>query len=92
MPRVGREQSGTGIYHVMLRGINRQDIFEEPEDYWTFIKILSQSEGQVLIDQVQKDLIRDVMIEIGSGPRQMSRVSGMSYNIIQYMWKNNEEQ
>ena len=25
----------------MLRGINRQDIFEEPEDYWTFIKILS---------------------------------------------------
>ena len=41
MPRVGREQSGTGIYHVMLRGINRQDIFEEPEDYWTFIKILS---------------------------------------------------
>ena len=67
----------------MLRGINRQDIFEEPEDYWTFIKILST---------VQKDLIRDVMIEIGSGPRQMSRVSGMSYNIIQYMWKNNEEQ
>ena len=41
MPRVGREQSVTGIYHVMLRGINRQDIFEEPEDYWTFIKILS---------------------------------------------------
>jgi hypothetical protein len=34
MPRVGREQSGTGIYHVMLRGINRQDIFEEPEDYF----------------------------------------------------------
>ena len=41
MPRVGREQSGTGIYHVMLRGINCQDIFEEPEDYWTFIRILS---------------------------------------------------
>ena len=56
MPRVGREQSGTGIYHVMLRGINRsgtgiyhvmlrginrQEIFEEPEDYLTFIKILS---------------------------------------------------
>ena len=27
MPRIGRVQSGTGIYHVMLRGINRQDIF-----------------------------------------------------------------
>ena len=41
MPRTGRETSSTGIYHVMLRGINRQDIFEEPEDYWTFIRILS---------------------------------------------------
>ena len=41
MPRTGRAHSGTGIYHVMLRGINRQDIFEDPEDYWAFIKILS---------------------------------------------------
>ena len=40
----------------------------------------------------QSPNLRDVMIEIGSGPRQMSRISGMSYNIIQYMWKNNEEQ
>ena len=30
MPRIRREESGTGIYHVMLRGINRQDIFDEP--------------------------------------------------------------
>ena len=75
MPRKGRETSSTGIYHVMLRGINRQDIFEGSEDY------KSQSHD-----------LRDVMIEIGSGPRQMSRISGMSYNIIQYMWKNNQEQ
>ena len=25
MARLSREQSGTGIYHVMLRGINRQN-------------------------------------------------------------------
>ena len=31
MPRQARKESGTGIYHVMLRGINRQDIFEETE-------------------------------------------------------------
>ena len=41
MPRKGRERSETGIYHVMLRGINRQDIFEEPDDYRAFIRILS---------------------------------------------------
>ena len=32
MPRQVRKESGTGIYHVMLRGINRQDIFEDAED------------------------------------------------------------
>ena len=33
MPRQERLQSATGIYHVMLRGINKQDIFEDDEDY-----------------------------------------------------------
>ena len=28
MARQIRKKSGTGVYHVMLRGINRQDIFE----------------------------------------------------------------
>jgi len=28
MPRKAREESPTGIYHVMMRGINRQSIFE----------------------------------------------------------------
>ena len=29
MARQIRKNGGTGIYHVMLRGINRQDIFED---------------------------------------------------------------
>ena len=33
MPRQSRKKSSTGIYHVMLRGINKQDIYEEAEDY-----------------------------------------------------------
>ncbi len=41
MPRKSRETSITGIYHVMLRGINRQDIFEDAEDYRTFIRMIS---------------------------------------------------
>ncbi|NLP31500.1 MAG: transposase, partial [Clostridiales bacterium] len=31
MPRAPREKSSTGVYHVMLRGINRQIIFEDDE-------------------------------------------------------------
>ena len=44
MPRTGRKHSVTGIYHVMFRGINRQDIFEDDEDYR---KMLSCLEGLV---------------------------------------------
>ena len=40
MPRRLREYSESGIYHVMLRGINRQDIFECPDDYQMFLNIL----------------------------------------------------
>ena len=40
MPRQERTKSGTGIYHVMLRGINRQDIFEDDEDYLQMIVCL----------------------------------------------------
>lgn len=40
MGRKPREKSGTGIYHVMLRGVNRKDIFEDEEDYAVFKKQL----------------------------------------------------
>ena len=40
MPRSARKKSTTGIYHVMLRGINQQQIFEDSEDYEKFLQIL----------------------------------------------------
>lgn len=40
MPRTAREKSGTKIYHMILRGINKQVIFEEEEDYFIFLEIL----------------------------------------------------
>lgn len=40
MARGIRKKSGTGIYHIMLRGINRQDIFEEDDDYLQMTYIL----------------------------------------------------
>lgn len=42
MARQARKVSGTGIYHVMLRGINRQNIFEDDEDYTRFVELLFQ--------------------------------------------------
>ena len=58
MARQIRKKSGTGVYHVMLRGINRQDIFEDDEDYLQ-------------------------MTDYGAGIRQLSRLTGVSYGVIQ---------
>lgn len=40
MPRRARQLSSTGIYHIMLRGINQQQILEDREDNDKFIGIL----------------------------------------------------
>jgi putative transposase len=37
LPRTKRKKSRTGIYHIMLRGINKQTIFEEEEDKRAFL-------------------------------------------------------
>ena len=40
MSRQARKKSESGIYHIMLRGINRQQIFEDEEDRQKFLDTL----------------------------------------------------
>ena len=40
MPRHARKLSSIGLYHIMLRGINQQQILEDKEDNEKFIEIL----------------------------------------------------
>ena len=42
MPRAAREKSKTGVYHIMVRGINRQSIFQDNEDKGVYLKRLSR--------------------------------------------------
>ena len=42
MPRQARKKSSTDIYHVMLRGTNRQDIFFDDKDRRSFIKFVKE--------------------------------------------------
>lgn len=42
MPRKARKRAESGIYHVMLRGIDRQLIFEDTEDYCRFLDIVQE--------------------------------------------------
>lgn len=41
MPSKGRTFSSSGIYHIILRSVNQQIIFEEDADYQKFLYILS---------------------------------------------------
>ncbi|MTI96944.1 MAG: transposase [Firmicutes bacterium] len=42
MPRVAREKSKSGIYHVMVRGANKQEIFHDDVDRIKFLKTLKR--------------------------------------------------
>lgn len=45
MPRQARKKSSSGIYHVMLRGINKQQIFEDDEDCEKFLWVLKETKA-----------------------------------------------
>jgi len=46
MPRMRRVKSETGIYHVVLRGINKQTIFEDEEDNEKFLVTVKRYKEQ----------------------------------------------
>ncbi|WP_433747954.1 transposase [Falsibacillus pallidus] len=42
MPRRARSKSSTSIYHLIMRGVNRQSIFEDDEDRTRFLETISR--------------------------------------------------
>ena len=62
MPRQARKESGTGIYHVMLRGINRQDILKIKGRFFdpfcnNIIKDKSRY-NHICLDRRERNLVR----------------------------------
>jgi len=49
MPRRGRKKSRSGIYHIVLRGINKQRIFEDDQDYPKFLETIKTHKKPVAI-------------------------------------------
>ena len=45
MPRCAREKSESGVYHVMVRGINHQDIFHDEEDYSQYLEAMNRAKS-----------------------------------------------
>ncbi len=46
MARVARKRSKTGIYHIMLRGVNKQQIFHDDEDHFRFLEIVEETKDK----------------------------------------------
>ena len=42
MPRQARKLSESGYMHLIVRGIGRQILFEEPADYQRFLSLLER--------------------------------------------------
>ena len=42
MPRAARKRSESGYYHVLIRGIGKQNIFEDDEDRQRFIDTMKR--------------------------------------------------
>lgn len=90
MPRAARQKSNTGIYHVMLRGINRQIIFEDNEDYQKYLQTLKEFQGKsgyeiyayCLMDNHIHLLIKETSEDLGIVFRRL----GASY-VYWYNWK-----
>ena len=40
MPRQARTISATNVYHAILRGVNKQQVFEDDEDYIRILNVL----------------------------------------------------
>ena len=90
MPRAPRLKSQSGIYHIMLRGINQQVIFEDDEDYRKFIETLKEYKAvsgyKVFAYCLMSNHIH-ILIKVGKEDLDviMKRIAG-SY-VYWYNWK-----
>lgn len=90
MPRKARGKSESGIYHIILRGQNRQTIFEDDEDREKFLQTLETCKnksgfkiyGYCLMGNHIHLLLHEMDEELGI----MMRRLGASY-VYWYNWK-----
>ncbi|MDP4086779.1 MAG: transposase [Bacillota bacterium] len=89
MPRKAREKSSNDTYHIMLRGINKQTIFEDDEDKTRFLNTLKrykeiskyQLYGYCLMDNHIHLLIKELEEPISESIKRISSSYVYWYNM-----------
>ncbi|MCT8137640.1 transposase [Anaerobacillus sp. CMMVII] len=90
MPRQARVKSHSKIYHIILRGANRQEIFHDEEDCMRFLDILGKNKRKAGMDVYAWCLMNNhVHLLLKEGDESISitmKRIGVSY-VRYYNWK-----
>ena len=90
MTRQARRKSISGVYHVMLRGANRQEIFHDDEDRMKFLAILKKYKGIARFSLyawcLMDNHVHLLLKEGGEGLSTTMKRIGVSYATF-YNWK-----
>ena len=88
MPRGPRKRSNSGIYHVILRGINKQIIFESDDNKYEFLSKLKSfidkdmfiMYGYCLMDNYVHLVVRELEDDISTAIKRISSSYVFWYN------------
>ncbi|MDY0234545.1 MAG: transposase [Gudongella sp.] len=88
MPRRSRKKSESGLYHVMLRGINKQTIFESDDDRYQLLATMKRFVdtnkfilfGYCLMDNHVHLLIQELEDDISTAIKRISSSYVLWYN------------
>ena len=90
MARMPRKESGTGIYHVMLRGTDRRIIFSDDEDCERFLETMRRTKRDALFQLFAYCLMGNhvhLLLKEGEEPLGVTfKRIGVSY-VHYYNWK-----
>ena len=100
MTRQRREKSSTGIYHIMMRGIDKREIFMDDEDREIFLLHLSKAQekshyeiyGYCLMDNHVHVLIKEGTEDIGKSIKRIAvgyvQFHNMKYQRTGHLFQN----
>ena len=88
MPRTSRKLSKTGVYHIIIRGVNKDIIFKDDEDRKKFLQLLKYYKTQLnckiyaycLMSNHVHLLIEDKNLKIGELMKNITCVYAGEYN------------
>ena len=82
MARIARQNGESGYYHIMMRGIDRQDIFFEEEDYARFLETVRRFQDELKLELGAYCLMTNhihMLVRVEGGPGEFVKKIASSY-------------